>query len=108
MPKSKVAVPENEIPAQPAAIENQSEPPSEAVGLPFDSAKTQANSLAWLDDKPTSQRESETISLRYAYQGRPSKGRMIAAGDYAQDDARLFGLAEYLIKTGHAEVVKNA
>lgn len=48
------------------------------------------------------------IRVLYGYQGRPSRERLIASGEYAADDVRLFGLAEYLVANGHAVVVEEA
>jgi hypothetical protein len=42
------------------------------------------------------------IHVSNGYRGAPSKERYIEAGDYAEDDERLFGLAEYLLENGHA------
>jgi hypothetical protein len=45
------------------------------------------------------------IRVLHGYRGAPSKERYIAAGDYADDDERLFGLAQYLVANGHAVVL---
>lgn len=48
------------------------------------------------------------IKLNSSYRGAPSRERVIPAGEYAASDERLFGLAEYLVKTGHAVVTEAA
>jgi hypothetical protein len=42
------------------------------------------------------------IRLKDSYRGKPSRERVIAPGEYAEDDERLFGLADYLVKNGYA------
>lgn len=39
------------------------------------------------------------------YKGLPSDFKPIFPGDYDSEDPRLFGLAAYLVNTGHAEVL---
>lgn len=39
------------------------------------------------------------------YGGRRTHEQRIPAGDYSEDDPRLFGLADYLIESGHAAEV---
>jgi len=48
------------------------------------------------------------IRVRYNYRGKPSQERVIEAGDYEDSDPRLFGLAQYLVKNGHAVILKDA
>jgi hypothetical protein len=43
------------------------------------------------------------VRVWHNYQGMPSQNQTVVAGDYAPDDERLFGLADYLVKNGHAE-----
>jgi hypothetical protein len=45
------------------------------------------------------------IRVLHGYRGAPSQERYIAAGDYAEGDERLFGLAQYLAANGHAVVL---
>jgi len=42
------------------------------------------------------------------YGGSKTGEQRIAAGDYSDDDPRLFGLADYLIENGHAVQVGGA
>jgi len=42
------------------------------------------------------------IEVLINYGGAPTEGRRILPGVYAEDDAALFGLAEYLVANGHA------
>ena len=42
------------------------------------------------------------------YGGRRTHEQRIPAGDYSEDDPRLFGLADYLIENGHAVQVGGA
>lgn len=39
------------------------------------------------------------------YRGLPSDFKPIYPGDYDSDDERLYGLADYLVQTGHAEAL---
>ena len=48
------------------------------------------------------------IRLDGSYRGRPSKELEILPGEYDAEDPRLFGLADYLVKNGHAVVVATA
>ncbi len=48
------------------------------------------------------------IRVLHSYRGTPTNERPIDAGDYAADDPRLFGLADYLVANGHAVVVDDA
>jgi len=43
------------------------------------------------------------VRVLHNYQGMPSQNQTIVADDYAPDDERLFGLADYLVENGHAE-----
>lgn len=43
------------------------------------------------------------VRVLHNYQGMPSQNQVIVAGDYAPDDERLFGLADYLVENRHAE-----
>lgn len=45
------------------------------------------------------------IRLPNYYKGLPSDFKPILPGDYDSDDPRLYGLADYLVKTGHAEAL---
>lgn len=45
------------------------------------------------------------IRLTRSYIGWKTGERRIAAGDYADSDPRLFGAADYLLETGHAQDV---
>lgn len=47
------------------------------------------------------------IKVLTIYRGRPSKEQEIQPGEYDADDPRLFGLAAYLVKNGHAVVVSD-
>lgn len=47
---------------------------------------------------------SEFIFVKVNYGGLPTEGRRILPGTYAPDDPALFGLAEYLVANGHAEL----
>lgn len=42
------------------------------------------------------------IRLNALYQGAPSHEQPIEPGDYADDDPRLFGIADYLVSNGFA------
>lgn len=42
------------------------------------------------------------IEVLINYGGRPTGGLRIEPGIYADDDPALFGLADYLIRNGHA------
>lgn len=42
------------------------------------------------------------IEVLINYGGAPTEGRRILPGVYADDDAALFGLADYLVANGHA------
>lgn len=46
------------------------------------------------------------IAVLYEYQN--ATGVVIAAGEYAANDAALCGLADYLVETGHAVVAGAA
>lgn len=48
------------------------------------------------------------IRVHTGYQGTPSRNRWIEPGDYAPKDARLFGLADYLVENGHAVWIADA
>lgn len=48
------------------------------------------------------------IRVHTGYQGAPSRNRWIEPGDYAPKDARLFGLADYLVENGHAIRIADA
>lgn len=48
------------------------------------------------------------IRVHTGYQGAPSRNRWIEPGDYAPKDARLFGLADYLVENGHATRIADA
>lgn len=45
------------------------------------------------------------IRLPNFYKGLPSDFKPIFPGDYDSDDERLYGLADYLVKTGQAEAL---
>lgn len=45
------------------------------------------------------------IRLKHEYRGWKSKERLIPAGDYDENDERLFGIAQYLVDTGLAVYV---
>lgn len=45
------------------------------------------------------------IKVLHSYRGRLTKELEIQPGEYDADDPRLFGLADYLVKNGHAVVV---
>lgn len=47
------------------------------------------------------------IRVHHNYGGKLTGEQRIEAGDYAADDARLFGLADYLVTNGHAAVIEN-
>lgn len=42
------------------------------------------------------------IRVNELYQGRPSNEKPIHPGDYAEDDPRLYGIADYLVANGFA------
>ncbi len=46
--------------------------------------------------------------LLHNYQGLSTQNQTIAPGDYAPDDERLFGLADYLVESRHAEWIDVA
>lgn len=48
------------------------------------------------------------IKLTDHYSGVPSNFRPIFPGEYEATDERLFGLADYLVRTGHAVVTEDA
>lgn len=47
------------------------------------------------------------IRVLHHYRGVPSDMKRIYPGEYAPDDPRLFGLADYLVSNGHAERLPN-
>lgn len=48
------------------------------------------------------------IQLTSNYRGRPTNEKIIPPGVYAENDSRLFGLADYLVQNGHATVVQGS
>jgi hypothetical protein len=46
------------------------------------------------------------INVHRNYTGVRSKEQWILAGNYSEDDPRLFGLADYLVANGHATVLQ--
>lgn len=50
---------------------------------------------------------AKTIRLKDTYRGKKTNERAIAPGDYAEDDPRLEGLAEYLVTNGHAKIAEG-
>lgn len=47
------------------------------------------------------------IRLQSGYRGRPSGEQYIVPGEYDGADPALFGLADYLVETGHAVVTEH-
>jgi hypothetical protein len=47
------------------------------------------------------------IRVLWGYRGVPSNERYIEAGEYDEKNKRLFGLADYLVKNGHAVAVES-
>ena len=47
------------------------------------------------------------IHLPNVYQGKLTNEQPIPPGNYAEDDQRLFGLADYLVANGHAVVISE-
>lgn len=47
------------------------------------------------------------IRLKEIYQGKLTNEQPILPGDYSEDEAELFGLAEYLVANGHAVVISD-
>ena len=47
------------------------------------------------------------VKLNDFYSGVPSNNRMIYPGEYEDNDPRLYDLATYLVKTGHALVLES-
>lgn len=43
------------------------------------------------------------IEVKEFYRGRATNEQAIVPGQYAEDDPRLFGLADFLVETGRAE-----
>lgn len=48
------------------------------------------------------------ILLLHDYRGNRTGGELVKRGEYASDDPRIFGLAQYLVDNGHARVVTPA
>lgn len=48
------------------------------------------------------------ILLLHDYRGNRTGGELIKRGEYASDDPRVFGLAQYLVDNGHARVITPA
>jgi hypothetical protein len=47
------------------------------------------------------------IKLLINYRGKPSRERVIPAGEYNAKDPRLLKLADYLVQNGHAVVIED-
>lgn len=47
------------------------------------------------------------IRLKEIYQGTLTNEQPVLPGDYADNDERLFGLADYLVANGHAIVISD-